>query len=59
MLNVVPPIVVQLGYHEAAKSSHFDGIRLLLCGATTLGHEDIERLLKKYELFISKCKILV
>lgn len=57
MLNIVPPIVVQLGYHEAAKSSHFDGIRLLLCGASTLGQEDIERLLKKYELFISKCKI--
>lgn len=48
MLNIVPPVAVQLGYHEAVKASHFDGIRSILSGASHLSQEDTERLLKKY-----------
>lgn len=47
VLCLVPPVVVHLGHHPAAKPSHFETVRLFHSGASTLGQEDAERLLKK------------
>lgn len=46
-LSLVPPIIIQLGNHPAAKPSHFESVRNMLCGAASIGCEDVERLLKK------------
>lgn len=46
-IPLVPPIVIQLGNHPAVKPSHFESIRNMLCGAASIGSEDVERLLKR------------
>lgn len=47
-LGLVPPVIVQLGNHPAVNPSHFESVRLVMCGASNLGSDDVKRLLKKY-----------
>ena len=45
-LNLVPPVVIQLGNYEGTKSEHFESVRASMSGASNLAQGDVERLKK-------------
>lgn len=45
-LHLVPPVVIQLGNYEAAKSEHFKYVRYIMSAASNLAQADADRFKK-------------
>lgn len=46
-LPLVPPVVVSLNNFEGARSSDFESVRGIMCGASNLAEEDVKRFMAK------------
>lgn len=51
-LHMVPPAIIHLGNHAAAKPEYFEHVRHVMCAASSLAHADGERFKKMYAIFI-------
>lgn len=49
-LHLVPPVVIQLTNHEAAKPEHFNHVRQVMSAASNLAQADAERFKKLYDI---------
>lgn len=50
ILFLVPPVVIQLNNHAGCTPSHFECVRSVLSGASTLAKSDGERFKEMYDL---------